>query len=111
MECLDRIAVMMAETALRPVNLLREDSPLAAVTLRTLCTGYRFNVTIRKRWPEGQKRPAVYGWNACQVGEDGTSLPDGLQLDRPSEAYADPEEAYWAALDALSALVATCKKS
>src|SRR5579884_2314401 len=105
-DCYDRIALQIAEMALEPVRLMRERSLLAAVAVRALRGGDRFTITIRKIWPEGMDRPPIYRWSLAQTDETGGERPDRLGLAAASArsgTYADPEEAYWAAVNALSA--------
>ncbi len=102
MDCTDRIAQVLAESALGSVRLLRGASPLAAVTVRVPSRGRRFNITVSKRWHEGPERPAVYRWNVSETELDGTTLDGGIVLSGAGDEYPDPEDAFWAAIDATS---------
>jgi hypothetical protein len=104
MDCSDRINVMTAERALEPVRLMSEVADLTAVTVRTLCSGRRFDVTVRKVWPGGSDSDAAYTWALTEMEEDGTPLDGGLTADSSASEEppsADPEDAYWSAADEL----------
>ncbi len=108
MDCSDRISFMLAEETLQPVRLMRQLPQLAAVTVRTVSYGRRFNVTVTKVWPGGVKERAVYGWSVSEVDDTGAARcpaygTEGLLAS--SEVYRDPEHAYWAAADAISGAV------
>lgn len=103
-DCFDRIAVRMTEIILEPVRLLRESAQLAAVTLRTPSAGRRFAITIEKRFPDGTNEAPSYRWSLLEIAPDGDPLPDGMTASSsPEERYAQPEDAYWAAANALCA--------
>lgn len=103
-DCFDRIAVRMTEIILEPVRLLRESAQLAAVTLRTPSGGRRFAITIEKRFPDGPEGLPAYRWSLAEIAPDGDPLPDGMTASSPvEERYAQPEDAYWAAANALCA--------
>ncbi len=101
MECADRIAGLMAEMTLEPIKLMRERTVLTSVTVRVLSEGHRFDLEVRKRWPDGVTRPAVYLWSLREVGEDGAEMADGTRLDSGETVYGDPEDAYWAAVESV----------
>ncbi|MGC4191070.1 MAG: hypothetical protein QM589_07885 [Thermomicrobiales bacterium] len=101
-DCFDRIAVRMTEIILEPVRLLRESAQLSAVTLRTPSAGRRFAITIAKRFPDGANEPPAYRWSLVEITPGGDPLPDGATGDSPADRhYPQPEEAYWAAVNAL----------
>jgi hypothetical protein len=105
-DCFDRIAVQMTEIALEPVRMLRERAMLAAVTLRTPSNGRRFNVTIEKRFPAGPEHAPVFVWSVVEVGLDAHRLSEGATAaaSGPGQVYAQPEDAYWGAIDAICAI-------
>lgn len=101
-DCFDRIAVQMTEIALEQVRSLAQSSTLAAVTLRTPSRGRRYHITVSKLWPAGQSRAPTYSWLIVEVTEEGVPLAGGFQSARADHTcYADPEDAYWAAIDVL----------
>ncbi|MGB3327925.1 MAG: hypothetical protein WBA46_03165 [Thermomicrobiales bacterium] len=101
-DCFDRIAVRMTEIVLEPVRLLRENAQLAAVTLRTPSAGRRFAITIEKRFPDGTDAAPRYRWSIAEITAEGDALPDGMTaFDPTTDHHAQPEDAYWAAVEAL----------
>lgn len=108
MDCADRIAVLSTERTLEPVReLARSDAP-GGVTVRAHVAGRRLDVTIRKAWLRDPTRSPSYGWEVHEVEADGADTPHGVDLhSRPStgDSGADPEEAYWSALEAARAAV------
>lgn len=118
-DCFDRIAVQMTELALEPVRLLAQRTMLASVSLRTPSSGRLFLITIAKRFPEasreaspmplvrqGQRgvRPA-YVWNVQEIDQEGEPLERGQQRrSTPGTVHADPEDAYWAAVNGVCQL-------
>ena len=112
MDCADRIAVLATERTLEPVRRLARRDASAGVTVRALVAGRRLDVTVRKVWPRGPDRSPAYGWEVREVEADGTGRPDGLELHGPpgaGEAGADPEDAYWVALDSVRAAIASTR--
>ena len=109
MDCTDRITMQLAELILQPVRMLRDQSLLASVTTRALCQGARFTITVAKTWPRGFGQAPVYGWDVREVDETGVAKPAGFAATSAavSAAYDDPEAAYWAAVEALAAGVAS----
>lgn len=101
-DCFDRIAVRMTEIVLEPVRLLRENAQLTAITLRTPSAGHRFAITIEKRFPDGSNTPPDYRWSLQEIAEVGDPLADGATA-TSAATYVLPEDAYWAAVDALCA--------
>lgn len=101
-DCFDRIAVRMTEIVLEPVRLMRENAQLSAVTLRTPSGGRRYAITIEKRFPDGASASPVYRWTLQEISEAGDPLADGRAATSAS-VHAQPEDAYWAAVDALCA--------
>ena len=102
-DCFDRIAVQMTEIALEQVRTLAQSSTLAAVTLRTPSGGQRYHITVSKFWPAGQSKVPAYSWFLVEVTEGGVPLTGGIQAASADHTrYADPEDAYWAAVDALA---------
>lgn len=113
-ECHDRITIQIAEIALDPVKLMRERSLLAAVTVRALRRGDRFAITIRKLWPQGMDAAPVYRWSLAETDPTGADLPDRFGLaaaSAQSPQFDDPEDAYWAAVEALGTAVAGVARS
>ncbi|MBA3421915.1 MAG: hypothetical protein H0U12_08500 [Thermoleophilaceae bacterium] len=106
MDCADRIAVLTTERTLEPVRgLARPDAP-GGVTVRALVATCRLDVTIHKLRPRDSDRSPAYGWEVHELEADGASKPDGLDLHSPPSAGdADPEDAYWSALEAARAAV------
>lgn len=103
-DCFDRIAVRMTEIVLEPVRQLRENAQLSAVTLRTPSAGRRFAITIEKRFPDGTDAAPVYRWSLTEITLEGDILAGGLALTSPPlQKHAQPEDAYWAAVDSLCA--------
>ena len=102
-DCFDRIAVQMTEIALEPVQQLRQRPMLSAVSLRTPSGGRRFLVTIAKRYPDGEREAPVYTWRIEEIWPSGDPLPGGITAaSAPDAAFGQPEDAYWAAMDALA---------
>ncbi|MGC4105669.1 MAG: hypothetical protein QM753_04830 [Thermomicrobiales bacterium] len=99
-DCFDRIAVRMTEIILEPVRLLRENAQLSAVTLRTPSAGRRFAITIEKRFPDGPNASPAYRWTLREITPEGNPLPDGADA-TASSCFVQPEDAYWAAVNAL----------
>lgn len=109
-ECHDRIAVQMTDLVLQPVEALREHSLLAAVTLRALRGGTRFNITLGKTWPRGMDHPPLYWWRIHEIDATGRDEPDGFTADSASQespTWSTPEDAYWAAVEALTVMTGT----
>ena len=101
-DCFDRIAVQMTEIALEPVRLLAERSMLASVSLRTSSSGRKFAVTIAKRFDDDDEKSPRYVWQVTETASSGEPLPGGPDASLPIEkAFADPETAYWSAVDKL----------
>jgi hypothetical protein len=108
MDCADRIAVLATERTLEPIRRLAQPDAPGDVTVRARMARRRLDVTIRKVWPRDPDRSPAYGWEVCEVGADGARKPAGLDLhSRPSagDGGADPEDAYWIALEAARAAV------
>ena len=108
MDCADRIAVLATERTLEPVRGLAGSDVPARVTVRALVAGRRLDVTIRKVWAPDSDRSPGYGWQVHEVEADGADRRDGLHLHgRPcaDDFGADPEDAYWIALEAARAAV------
>lgn len=104
-DCFDRIAVQMTELALEPVRQLKERRMLGSVSLRTPSGGHRFLVTIAKRTPNGDSGAPMFVWDVQEIAAAGEPLVDGLACACDSETlFAEPEEAYWAAVDSLCEL-------
>ncbi len=108
MDCADRIAVLATEGTLERLRgLARPDAP-GGVTVRALVARRRLDVTIRKVWPRDRERSPAYRWAVQEVETDGAPEPDGLDLHSRTSADdtgADPEDAYWIALEAARAAV------
>ncbi len=102
MDCTDRIAQVLAESALESVRLLHGASPLAAITVRVPSRGRRFNITVRKRWPDGPEQLAVYWWDVAETELDGTERERGIILSGAGDEHPTPEDAFWAAVEATS---------
>ncbi len=114
-DCFDRIAVQMTELALEPVRLLAQRTMLSAVSLRTPSSGRLFQITISKRFPEGQGglgvKPA-YIWQVQEIDQEGTPLDGGNQRrSAPGTVHKDPEDAYWAAVNGVCQLSTTSRAS
>lgn len=106
-DCFDRIAVHMTELALEPVRQLKDRRMLGAVSLRTPSNGHRFLVTIAKRYPDGDQGEPAFVWTVGEISAEGDPLVDGLGCAIPvGTTLRDPEEAYWAAVNALCTLTA-----
>jgi hypothetical protein len=104
-ECADRIATMATERTLEPVRSMARYDALCAVTVRARLGGRRFEITIRKAWPEGGERAPAYFWEVCEVGGDDRPGSDEeilrVDADSAEEHPAKPEDAYWIALEAV----------
>jgi hypothetical protein len=104
-DCFDRIAVQMTEIALEPVQQLRLRPMLSAVSLRTPAGGRRFLVTIAKRYPQGEREAPRYVWRIEEISAEGDVLAEGITAaSEASTDHAQPEDAYWAAMEALAAV-------
>ena len=104
-DCFDRIAVHTTELALEPVRQLKDRRMLGAVSLRTPSNGHRFLVTIAKRFPNDDQEAAAFVWSVTEIAPSGDAIPGGLGCESPpGTLFAEPDEAYWAAVDALCAL-------
>jgi hypothetical protein len=100
-DCFDRIAVQMTELALEPIRLLAQRSMLHAVSLRTASNGRRFSVTVARRIVDDEKSPR-YVWQIEEIEPSGEVKPGGAAVALPiAQAFADPETAYWSAIDRL----------
>lgn len=109
-DCFDRIAVQMTEIALEPVKQLRTRSLLSAVTLRTPSGGRRYHITVAKRFPAGDGSAPVYIWTIAEISAQGEPLPGGITAECADTIhYGDPEDAYWAAMDALNLATRTLR--
>jgi hypothetical protein len=109
MDCADRITVQATEQTLEPIRMMARLAALSAVTVRELAARRRFDVTVRKRWPDGPRQPPAYGWDVREVEESGAARSAGLELSSSAgaaEAFGDPEDAYWSAVEAIQASVA-----
>lgn len=107
-DCFDRIAVQITELALEPVRLLKHRPMLESVSLRTPSNGRRYLITIAKRYPNGDSDAPDYTWLVQEIAPDGATLPHVPQRQAPPDgSFSDPEDAYWAAVDALCALQKT----
>lgn len=104
MDCTDRITGVLTEQSLEPVRLLGARTLLVSVGLRAVAAGRRFNIQIDKSWPDGSRGHPVFNWSLCEVDERGLPLPGGAQA-ASAAPLADPEEAYWAATEAIDARV------
>lgn len=92
-----------AELDLRRVRRLRE-AEADSVEVVVFSRRRRFGVTIRAHRHDGA--PA-FGWSAVEVAADGTPAPDAAKLPEAETAPGaeqDPEEAYWAAVEAIAQL-------
>jgi hypothetical protein len=99
-DCFDRIAVQMTEIALEPVQQLAARPMTMAASVRLPSNGQRVLLTVRKRFPEGETGAPVYAWRLEQL--DATGDPgDAIAASSPVQAYRRPEDAFWAATDAL----------
>jgi hypothetical protein len=106
-DCFDRIAVHTTELALEPVRQMKDRRMLGAVALRTPSNGHRFLVTIARRLPHGDMGEPVFVWKVQEITPAGDDLPEGLAAAASAgTTFADPEDAYWAAVNALCALTA-----
>lgn len=101
-DCIDRIHLKLAEVVLRPLKELQERSELTSVTIRPPGRGPRVFITVSKTWPSGPDRPPVFAWSAREM-----TPRNGACTDAPAWTgdvpRATPEEAYWSAMDVISA--------
>lgn len=118
-DCFDRIAVQLTELALEPVRLLAQRTMLASVSLRTPSSGRLFLITIAKRFPDasreaspeepGEQGPRgvkpAYVWDVREINQEGAPIAGGEQRrSTPGAFHADPEDAYWAAVNGVCQL-------
>jgi hypothetical protein len=108
-DCVDRITTRVTEQTLEPIRMLVGLPVVSSVTVRTAWMRRRFELTVRKGWPEGAEQPPAYGWELREIEESGAPASGGLELSgphAPSDVCADAEEAYWTAVEALQTTVA-----
>lgn len=99
-DCFDRIAVQMTEIALEPIQRLAERPMTMAASVRLPSNGQRVLLTVRKRFPQGEGAAPSYAWRVERL--DATGDPGELiAASAPVQAYRRPEDAFWAATDAL----------
>ncbi len=85
MDCRDRFAVWLVELVLEPVRELRNGAP-GPVTVRTALGERRFDVKIARE-------TGAYGWSLREAGGSFEAVGE--------ELLADPEDAFWAAWNAI----------
>jgi hypothetical protein len=99
-DCFDRIAVQMTEIALEPIQRLAERPMTMAASVRLPSNGRRVLLTVRKRFPRGENAAPVYAWRLERL--DAAGDPAGeIAASGQVQAYRRPEDAFWAATDAL----------
>ena len=99
-DCFDRIAVQMTEIALEPIQLLAERPMTMVASVRLPSNGRRVLLTVRKRFPQGEDAAPAYAWRLERL--DGAGDPAGeIASSNAVQAYRKPEDAFWAATDAL----------
>lgn len=99
-DCFDRIAVQMTEIALEPIQRLAERPMTMAASVRLPSNGQRVLLTVRKRFPRGENAAPVYAWRLERL--DAAGDPAGeIAASGQVQAYRRPEDAFWAATDAL----------
>ena len=99
-DCSDRIAELTVERTLEPLRAMRAAAAVSAITVRVHSMKRRFELSVRRQWPRGTDAPPAFAWELAEVEVDGTPA-GGVRLEG-SEAVADPEEAYWIALEAIA---------
>jgi len=102
-ECADRIAVMTEERVIEPIRLMGEYGSLSAVTVRVVAGRRLWDVTVRRLAPASG--PQRYAWRAVEVDAAGEASVGGTEIDGadgPEAVVADPEAAYWCAVEAIA---------
>ena len=99
-DCFDRIAVQMTEIALEPIQRLAERPMSMAASVRLPSNGRRVLLTVRKRFPRGEDAPPIYAWRLDRLDATG-DVAGEIASSNAIQAYRRPEDAFWAATDAL----------
>jgi hypothetical protein len=99
-DCFDRIAVLMTEIALVPIQRLAERPMTMAASVRLPSNGQRVLLTVRKRFPRGDDAAPVYAWRLERLDTAGDIVGE-IASSVPAQAYRRPEDAFWGATDAL----------
>jgi hypothetical protein len=99
-DCFDRIAVQMTEIALEPVQQLAARPMAMAASVRLPSNGHRVLLTVRKRFPQGENAAPAYAWTLERL-DAGGDPGELIAASVPVQAYRRPEDAFWAATDAL----------
>jgi hypothetical protein len=99
-DCFDRIAVQMTEIALEPIQRLAERPMTMAASVRLPSNGQRVQLTVRKRFPQGEDTPPTYAWRLERLDAAGDPV-EVIASSAPAQAYRQPEDAFWGASDAL----------
>lgn len=99
-DCFDRIAVQMTEIALEPILQLADRNSMASATVCLPSNGRRVLLTVSKRFPNGDGNPPVYAW-ALGHSDDSEQPTGAIAASPRSKQYPKPEDAFWAAVDAL----------
>jgi len=100
-DCVDRITLQLTEWLLEPLQRLRNQDTPSAVTVRPPGRRRRVVVHIAKSWPDGPSEAPRYGWSAGEAADPIGDPPPDLTWTDPA-TYSDPEDAYWAAADAIA---------
>lgn len=99
-DCFDRIAVQMTEIALAPILQLAERAVMTSATVRLPSNGQRILLTVSKRFPNGEDAVPVFAWKLERGSAKGQTA--GVIASSPAiRHYPLPEDAFWAAVDAL----------
>jgi hypothetical protein len=99
-DCFDRIAVQMTEIALEPIQQLAHRPMTISASVRLPSNGRRVQLTVRKRFLQGENGTPVYAWQLDRLNETGDPV-EHLAASPAVQAYQSPEDAFWGAVDAL----------
>jgi hypothetical protein len=100
MQCHDRIVTQLFDATMGKVHELHEQRAPAVVALRGVVRGRRIHLSIAKTLAAPKDAGPVYRWWVREADES----PEGrVQPGAPlaSGSCADPEDAYWSAIDAV----------
>ncbi|HYH12469.1 MAG TPA: hypothetical protein VD789_08965 [Thermomicrobiales bacterium] len=99
-DCFDRIAVQMTEIALEPIQQLAIRPMMLSASVRLPSNGKRVQLTVRKRFLQGENGAPVYAWQLDRLESTGDPV-EPLATSPAIRAYPSPEDAFWGAVDAL----------
>lgn len=99
-DCFDRIAVQMTEIALEPIQQLAIRPMMQAASVRLPSNGRPVQLTVRKRYLQGDNGTPVYAWQLDRLDSTGDPV-EPLAMSPAVKTYPSPEDAFWGAADAL----------